>query len=171
MHREAISDIYFERNTTVNKVLSIPCVLTYYNASCMKYGTLYGTLCHAIYVNDIIYCIARNFRGRKLSQISLLCGYLQKFSTKFGGVASFGAAKASNPWTFSPLKSYFSTSSKVSCYMVFTVYCTRLKKGYDQLYKMAFATVWMSWVGSLKWSSKLTIRMLRYRSCLTPDWQ
>ena len=55
MHREAISDIYFERNTTVNKVLSIPCVLTYYNASCMKYGTLYGKLsckfilCHAIY--------------------------------------------------------------------------------------------------------------------------
>ena len=35
MHREAISDIYFERNTTVNKVLSIPCFLTYYNASCM----------------------------------------------------------------------------------------------------------------------------------------
>ena len=54
MHREAISDIYFERSTTVNKVLSIPCVLTYYDASCMKYGTLYGnlsckfTLCHAI---------------------------------------------------------------------------------------------------------------------------
>ena len=54
----------------MNKVLSIPCVLIYYNASCMKYGTLYGnlsckfTLCHAIYVNDIIYCIARNFRGR-----------------------------------------------------------------------------------------------------------
>ena len=54
------------------------------------------------------YCIARNFRGRKLSRISQFYGYLREvFSTKFGGVASFGTAKATNPRKFSPQISYF----------------------------------------------------------------
>ena len=47
--------------------------------------------------------------SRKLSQISRFCGYSQKISsTKFGGMVSFGVAKASNLQKFSPRKSYFS---------------------------------------------------------------
>ena len=44
--------------------------------------------------------------------------FAKVFSTKFGGMASFGAAKASNPWKFSPWKSYFHESTKVFRYTV-----------------------------------------------------
>ena len=59
------------------------------------------------------YCIAGNFRGRKLSQISRFCGYLRKFSPQIWGHGIFGAAKASNSRKFFPRKSYFHQSAKV----------------------------------------------------------
>jgi len=52
------------------------------------------------------YCIKGKFR--ELSRISQLCGYSRKFSSvKFRSVASFGAAKASNLWKFSPQNRIF----------------------------------------------------------------
>ena len=54
------------------------------------------------------------FEGRwvccSLSFVQLLTvnWFAKVFSAKFGGVASFGAAKASNPWKFSLQKLYFS---------------------------------------------------------------
>ena len=59
----------------------------------------------------VLDCILGNFPGRKLSQISQFCGWLlilQVFSMKFGGMASFGVAKASNMCKSSLRKSYFS---------------------------------------------------------------
>ena len=59
------------------------------------------------------YRVEGNFLGRKLFVNCAVCGYSQKFCPQnSGGVASFGAAKASNPRKFSPLKSYFSTISE-----------------------------------------------------------
>ena len=46
--------------------------------------------------------------SRKLSRISQFYGYTLKFSSRNLGVASFGAAKASNSRKFSPRKTYFS---------------------------------------------------------------
>ena len=69
------------------------------------------------------YCIAGNFRGRKLSQISKFCGYLRKFSLRNWGQSIiwqhqraireiFSAENlfSTNSWKFSP--------TKVSRYMV-----------------------------------------------------
>ena len=56
----------------------------------------------------------------------------ESFLNKFRGVPSFGAAKASNPWKFSPQISYFFTNlqkfspSKVSHYTAATSPCTTL---------------------------------------------
>ena len=50
-----------------------------------------------------------NFRGRKtFVNFAVLWLSAKVFSAKFGGVASFGAAQASNLRNFSPRKSYFS---------------------------------------------------------------
>ena len=71
-----------------------------------------------------IYRIAGNFRGRKLCEFRVFVTIREVFSVKFGGVASFGAAKASNLQKFSPQKLYFLTNlrkfspSKVSRYTV-----------------------------------------------------
>ena len=52
---------------------------------------------------NIYYCIAGNFQGSKLSQISWFCGYLRKFSSQ-----NLEMWHSSNPQKFSPRKSYFS---------------------------------------------------------------
>ena len=103
-----------------------------------------------------MYHIVGNFRGRTLSRISHFCSYSWKFSpwnfwghgilwhgkskqsakvlsVKFGGVASFGTAKVSNPQKFSPQKLYLSTIcesflpqsfAKVFSLKSFLLYCT-----------------------------------------------
>ena len=48
------------------------------------------------------------FEGENFNKFCNLWSLVKVFSTKFGGVASFGTAKASNPRTFSLRKSYFS---------------------------------------------------------------
>ena len=48
---------------------------------------------------------AENFQGRKLAWILRIC---KSFLRKILGMASFCTAKASNTWTFSLQKSYFS---------------------------------------------------------------
>ena len=48
--------------------------------------------------------------------------FTKAFSAKFGGVASFGAVKASNPRNFSPLKvspiRYYSAARLISIYLL-----------------------------------------------------
>ena len=44
------------------------------------------------------------FEGENFREFAVLWPFVKVFSAKFGGVASFGAARASNLRTFSPLK-------------------------------------------------------------------
>ena len=69
-----------------------------------------------------VWCIAGNFRGRKLLWISQFCGYSWKFSLR--NLASFGTAKATTK-LLSVKIIFFNNSrkfspSKVSRYMVIT---------------------------------------------------
>ena len=69
-----------------------------------------------------VWCIAGNFRGRKLLWISQFCGYSWKFSLR--NLASFGTAKATTK-LLSVKIIFFNNSrkfspSKVSRYMVVT---------------------------------------------------
>ena len=52
------------------------------------------------------YCMAENFRGRKLSWFSRFCRYTRSFLHKRWGVVSFATAKASTLRKFYP-QSYF----------------------------------------------------------------
>ena len=47
-------------------------------------------------------------REKTFANFVVLCLFAKVFSAKFGGVASFGVAQASNPRKISPRKSYFS---------------------------------------------------------------
>ena len=58
------------------------------------------------------YRIVGNFRGRRPRILQFFWLFTKVFSVKFGGVASFGAAQATNPQTFSPQKSFFSPIHK-----------------------------------------------------------
>ena len=64
------------------------------------------------YIQRSSYRIAENFWGRKLVNFVVLWLFTKVFSTKFWGMPSFGAAKASNPWKFSPQILYFSPTCK-----------------------------------------------------------
>ena len=64
---------------------------------------------HRCWVHPQYYRIAKNFRGRKILRISRFC---ESFLREIWGVASFGAAKESNPRKFSSRKSYFSPISE-----------------------------------------------------------
>ena len=55
-----------------------------------------------------VYSVAGNLRERKLANFVILWLFAKAFSAKFGSVAYFGGAKASNPRKFSLRKSYFS---------------------------------------------------------------
>ena len=52
-----------------------------------------------------MYCIAGNFRGRKLLQISRFVAIRETFLHEIWGVVPFGTAQACNPRKFSPRKS------------------------------------------------------------------
>ena len=51
-------------------------------------------------------------REKTFAIFAVLWLFVKVFSTKFGGVVSFGTAKASNPRKFSPRKSHFSPISE-----------------------------------------------------------
>ena len=53
------------------------------------------------------------FSREKLSRISRFCGYSQKYSPKYLGPWCLLVAPASNPWKFSPQKSFFRQFAKV----------------------------------------------------------
>ena len=91
-------------------------------ASPLVYPGSFQQLCHKICWTLLWYTtrIAENFRRRKLSQISQFCG--ESFNCKIWGVASFAATKVSNPWKFSPRKSYFHQFAKVFSLESFPVY-------------------------------------------------
>ena len=59
--------------------------------------------------NQKRYRIAGNFRRRKsFANFAVLWLFAKVFYTKLGDMLSFGTARVSNPWKFSPRKSYFS---------------------------------------------------------------
>ena len=69
------------------------------------------------------YRMAENFRGRKLSWISRLCGYSQRFSPwNLGMCLSFGAARASNPRKFLHENRTFYQFAKVFSLKIFPLY-------------------------------------------------
>ena len=61
-------------------------------------------------------------REKTFADFAVLWLFAKVFSVKFGGVASFGAAKASNPQKFSPQKLYFHQSVKVFSLKSFPLY-------------------------------------------------
>ena len=69
------------------------------------------------------YRIVENFRGRNSHKFRSFMAILESFLCEIWGVVSFGMAKTSNSWKFSPQKLYFSpirefSSRKVSRYTV-----------------------------------------------------
>ena len=69
-------------------------------------------------------CIAENFRGRKLSQISQFVAIRESFLRKIWSVVSFGTAKVSNPRKFSPRK--FPTNSRKFSHLKVSRYTVHL---------------------------------------------
>ena len=76
------------------------------------------TVCTVVHVHVEVPYSGKLSREKTFADFAVLWLFAKVFSVKFGGMASFGAAKANNPRKFSPWKSYFHQSAKVFRYTV-----------------------------------------------------